>query len=134
MTTMVLRTSRRRDRGAFTLMEMLVVVAIIVMLAGVGAWGYMRYLEQARESTAKLQITHLSEAVEAYKVTEGEYPESLQALTQRTDSKAAALEAKDLLDPWQQPYVYEPQNLNQNTLRPRISSSHQTGGTPLANW
>src|SRR5690348_16643238 len=131
---MVLRKTRPHVRGGFTLMEMLVVVAIIVMLAGVSAYGYMRYLESARESTAKLQIAHLQEAVELYKTDQGEYPDSLQLLTQPLEGKPAPLEAKDLLDPWQQPYVYEPQNRNPTTFRPHIYSSHQTGGQPLANW
>jgi general secretion pathway protein G len=131
---MVLRTKRRDARHAFTLMEMLVVVAIIVMLAGISAYGYMRYLENAREQTARAQIIHLSQAVEAYKLDMGEYPESLQVLTQPTEGKPAYVEAKELADPWQQPYVYEPQNLNPSTFRPKIYSSHPTGGQQIANW
>jgi general secretion pathway protein G len=131
---MVLRTPRRRSRGAFTLMEMLVVVAIIVMLAGVGAYSYMHYLEQSRESIARLGITHIQQAVEDYKMTMGEYPDSLEVLTQPMENKPAALEAKDLVDPWGQRYVYEPQNKNPTTFRPRISSTHPTGGQQIANW
>ena len=131
---MVLRTKRRDARRGFTLMELLVVVAIIVMLAGLGTWSYMRYLEGARESKAKLDITHISQAVEAYKVDDGNYPDSLQVLLQPTGDKPAALEAKDIVDPWGQPYVYEPQNVNPATFKPKIYSAHPTGGTPISNW
>jgi general secretion pathway protein G len=132
---MVLRKLHRPvRRTGFTLMEMLVVVAIIVMLAGVGAWGYMRQLESARESKARIDITHIQQMVEDFKVTEGSYPDSLQILTQPVEGKPAWLEAKDLVDPWGQAYLYEPGNLNPTTLRPRISSSHATSGAPIANW
>jgi general secretion pathway protein G len=131
---MVLRTKRRDARHAFTLMEMLVVVTIIVMLAAISFWGYTRYLESAREGRAKIDIGHISQAVEAYKLENGDYPESLDVLTQPSENKPAYLEAKDIVDPWNQRYVYEPGNVNPATLKPRISSSHPTGGAALANW
>jgi general secretion pathway protein G len=130
---MVLRTPRRRSRGAFTLMEMLVVVAIIVMLAGIGGWVYMRQLETAREKKAMADIQHITQLLDTYKTDLGDYPESLQVLTQPTESKPAYIEAKDLMDPWGQAYVYEPQNKNPMTFRPRVSSTHQTS-PPLTNW
>lgn len=129
---MVLRKTRPHVRGGFTLMEMLVVVAIIVMLAGVGAYSYMRYLESSRESIAKLQITHLTEAVEAYKVDNGSFPESLATLTAAEGGKPAYIEVKDLNDPWGRPYQYEPGNVNPMG-RPRISTQAPSG-TPIANW
>ena len=75
----------------------------------------------------------LSEAVSAYYTEVGDYPDSLQVLTQPLDNKPAFIEPKDLLDPWGQQYVYEPQNRNAMG-KPRISSTHQTAGQPLANW
>jgi general secretion pathway protein G len=129
---MVVRKTRRHVRGGFTLMEMLVVVAIIVMLAGVGTYSYMRYLEGARESTAKLQIAHLTEAVEAYKTDFGSFPDSLATLTQPSDGKPAYIEPKDMNDPWGKPYTYEPGNVNAMG-RPRLSTVAPSG-TPIANW
>jgi general secretion pathway protein G len=132
---MVVRQIRSHRRSAFTLMEMMAVVAIIVMLAGMGTWGYMRYLESARENKAKMDITHIGQAVEQYKNDTGNYPDNLQVLTMPMDNKPAFLEAKDLIDPWNQPYVYEPQNLNPATFRPRIHSNHPgPGGQPISNW
>jgi general secretion pathway protein G len=132
---MVLRPTRRRNRGGFTLMEMLVVVAIIVMLAGVSTYGYMKYLEGAKESSAKIQIQRLSEAVEAYKVQhDGNPPGSLAELTVPEGTQPAALEQKELIDPWNMPYQYEPANTSP-TGRSRVYSQHpsSTGGA-LANW
>jgi hypothetical protein len=131
--------SRRRS-GGFPLVLVLCVVLTIVLapialvVAGLFAWSYLSYMERARESKAKLDITKIGQAVEVYELETDEYPENLQVLTQPLKGRPAMLESKDLQDPWGQPYVYEPLNRNPNTGRPRISSSHQTGGRPLSNW
>ena len=49
---MKLRDYRATARGGFTLMELLVVVAILVVLAGAAVPIYMTYLENAKKSTA----------------------------------------------------------------------------------
>jgi general secretion pathway protein G len=129
---MLKRIERRPTRGAFTLMEMLIVVAIIVMLAGISAYSYMSYLEGAREKTAKIQITQLEEAVMDYNVDNGTMPDSLQILTQSEGGRHAKIEAKQLNDPWGKPYAYEPNNLSP-TGKPRISTT-SPGGLPISNW
>lgn len=126
------RTRRRVVRQAFTLMEMMIVVAIIVMLAGIAAYSYLSSLESARENTAKLQITHLQEAVMRYNVDNGSFPDSLQVLTQPQEGRHADLEAKDLNDPWNKPYTYEPSNLSPTGV-PRISTT-SPGGKAISNW
>jgi len=118
-------------RAAFTLMEMLVVVAIIVMLAGLSTWGYMRYLETTKLGKAKMDISHISGAVDAYKSETGDYPPNLQVLLEARDGLPAALEAKDIVDPWGKPYVYDPNTKNPTTFRPKISSSSAQN---LSNW
>ena len=67
---MVLRQAQAQARavarGAFTLMEVLVVVAILVVLAGVGGVVYIKYLDKAKEDAARTQIKVLDEAVMAH--------------------------------------------------------------------
>ena len=57
---MIVRTSRvaarSTFRAGFTLMELLVVVALLVVLAGTGGVIYMNYLEGAKEDVAKSQV------------------------------------------------------------------------------
>jgi prepilin-type N-terminal cleavage/methylation domain-containing protein len=64
----------RRGRAAFTLIELMAVITIIVILAGivVGGLGYVNE-KQAREK-AKVQIGLLSKALEEYKLDMGTYP------------------------------------------------------------
>src|SRR5262249_24351160 len=139
-TNMILRrteapaVSRAAQRAAFTLMEVLVVAAIIVILAGVGGVVYTNYLEKAREDTAYLGVKMLSEQVELYKVTHGEYPTDLSVLILPEDNKPALLEQTQLLDPWGRAYVYELSNRYPTTLKPHIYSMGSDGAKMIANW
>jgi prepilin-type N-terminal cleavage/methylation domain-containing protein len=66
----------RTLRSGFTLMEMLVVISIIAILAGLsfGGFNYVK-AKQAREQ-AKLQVKLLSLALEDYKADNGVFPEN----------------------------------------------------------
>jgi general secretion pathway protein G len=97
----------RSSRRAFTLLEVLVVVAIIVMLAGVGSfYVYQRY-EDAKLSGAKIGAKKLAASVEAYKLREGNPPASLQDLTQPPTGTPFAT-PEELLDPWGKRYQLDP--------------------------
>ena len=134
---MTVRHSRAAARVGFTLMEVLVVVAILVVLAGVGGVIYMRYLEDAKRDIAKTNVQSLAQAVEAYKLRNGDYPDSLLVLTEPQDNGSAYLEESALVDPWQQPYVYERENRNQRTGKPRIYShggNQADQASVISNW
>src|SRR5438105_549994 len=67
-------------RAAFTLMEMLVVVAIIVVLAGVGGAYLIGRLNDAKVDATKIRATEISQAVQSYFIDNGQWPNSLQDL------------------------------------------------------
>src|SRR5260370_28599363 len=79
---MIVRSTRATRRVAFTLMEVLVVCAILVVLAGVGGVIYMQYLENAKKDIAKTQLQILTGAVEVYKLHNGDFPPNLAALAE----------------------------------------------------
>jgi general secretion pathway protein G len=134
---MVLRTAqttRQVARGAFTLMEMLVVVAIIVILAGGGTFYYMKYLDEAKINKCKIQIKNIETAVEAYKVSHGDYPSSLQALAQPDpDGGRPALDAEALLTPWKTQYGYNPAGTNNGGNKADIWAD-APNGKKIGNW
>src|SRR5438552_18222927 len=96
------RLQRHLRRAAFTLMEMLVVVAIIVALAGLGGYYFMGQLEASKESTAQVQARTIQQAVETYQIDHSTFPPTLDVLLQRdADGKGLYLKSRDaLLDPW----------------------------------
>jgi len=125
----------RSRRHAFTLMEVLVVVAILVVLAGIGVMVF-RYLDESKEKIASMGIKNIETAVISYKMTHGNYPDSLAELTVPTDGKPAYLEEKSLFDPWNHPYAYEPGTTNPRTGYPLIYSGGANPGNspPIRNW
>jgi general secretion pathway protein G len=125
---------RRQARRAFTLMEMLVVVAIIVMLAGIGGYYFMQSYEEAKRSAAKAQTKVLTEACEAYRISHGTNPPSLQALLQGDDEGGPYLKSADaLIDPWKGQYMYNAQGPNNAGRQPDIWAN-APNGTQVGNW
>ena len=98
-------------RAAFTLMEMLVVVAIIVVLAGVGGAYLIGQLNNSKISAAQAQARVISGTIEMYMLDHsGSAPGDLSLLLQRDqDGKGPYLKSPDaLLDPYGRPFQYDP--------------------------
>jgi hypothetical protein len=86
---------------------------------------------------AKMDVKSLEAAVVKYSTNNGNYPETLAELTERhpLDGSPAVLTEKALLDPWGQPYIYEPITWHPQTGKPLIYSN----GPPdarlrISNW
>ncbi|MCE3017656.1 MAG: type II secretion system protein GspG [Pirellula sp.] len=104
---------QRLNRAAFTLMEVMLVLVIIVVIAGLGIRTLGGSFEKARVNTAKASLSTLSNSVKEYQIEigNGNLPQSLEALvSQPSDVEAGAWFAKlDKLpmDPWNKPFEYE---------------------------
>lgn len=100
----------KKIRRNFTLIEVLVVVMILVSLAGIATPMYMNHVENSKVSTAKTQIKMLDTGITSYKMSVGEYPDSLDDLVINPGAdnwdgpylSTSAIPA----DPWQQEYLY----------------------------
>ena len=94
-------------KGGFTILELLVVMLIIAILAGLGVKGYSLARRQAKESRAMAEIEKLRSALEEFRVEFGRYPsQSLAGEIPELDFITNAVEGIELLDPWGNPYQY----------------------------
>ena len=76
-----------RRRGAFTLLEVLVVVAILVVLASVAGVYAFKYLEDSKIDAARSQMTIFENAAKNHAVQhEGIAPPTLEYLVAPTDN------------------------------------------------
>ena len=120
----------RRPRNAFTLMEILLVLAILVVLASMVGVSYSRIQKSMQISSTRTQLGLLEEAVKAYQIQVGSLPPDLNALIQAPGDlpnpakwqgpyldKVSQLPA----DAWDQPFQYE--IVDQANDRFRIFSS-----------
>jgi general secretion pathway protein G len=101
---------REARRGGFTLMEVLLVLAILVILASVSILGVTQYMTRANNQTAELKINALKTAIDAFFLGEGRHPQSLdELLVMSPKTKSRYVETQDaLLDPWQRQINYQP--------------------------
>ena len=109
------RTNRRRRRG-FTLMEILLVLAILVVLGSLVTFGYVTIQRNAMMDSAKTQIRMFEQAVDMYRLDVGKYPsgdQGLQALRlQPPDApvnkwRGPYIQVEIPTDPWGNPYQYQ---------------------------
>jgi general secretion pathway protein G len=105
--------NRRGDAG-FTLLELLVVLAILGLLAAIIAPQVIKYLGTSRTQTAKVQIQNVVAALELFRLDVGRYPtpqEGLKALVSAPQSAVGwngpyLKKESALMDPWGEGYVY----------------------------
>jgi general secretion pathway protein G len=125
-------------RAAFTLMEMLIVVAIIIALASLGGYYFMGALKTNQKKIAQTNVEGmLNTAVNNYMIDHGmQPPQSLQQLVLKDSVGGPYLKsANALIDPWGNPYGYNPHGVNPENgeQQPEIFTICPTDGTRISN-
>lgn len=108
-------TTRRYRRSAgFTLMELLVVLAILGLLMSLVGPQVLNQLGGAKTKTALIQIRDLEQALEMYKLDVGRYPNTAQGLTALVAKPGGVkgwngpyLKGSVPMDPWGNAYAYK---------------------------
>lgn len=104
----------RENEKGFSLIELLIVMVIIGLLAGLVGPKMFGKVDTSKQKSAKAQISLFETALDMYRLDMGKYPTSdmgLQALRTNPDENekwdGPYLPKEVPLDPWQNPYKYE---------------------------
>lgn len=98
----------RRGMEGLTLIEILVVVTILGIIAGIVGVAVVGQLQDAQVDATKVQISEIAKNLDLYKVRFHRYPttqEGLQAMVSPPEGKKPIMESIPK-DPWGADYIY----------------------------
>ena len=108
------RTRHASPRAGFSLVEMLVVLAIIGMIVGLVGPRVLNYLSESKVKTAQIQMENIASALDLFYLDAGRYPtteEGLVALVRQPSGLPSwngpyLKSATAPHDPWGHDYIY----------------------------
>ncbi|WP_298171972.1 type II secretion system major pseudopilin GspG [Novosphingobium sp.] len=133
-------------RNGFTLLELLVVLAILGLLYAIVGPQVIRYLSSSRSETASVQVKNVDAALKLLRLDAGRYPtgqEGLQALVTQPPGMTAwrgpyLPGSAALTDPWGNPYRYANPGKHGEIDVYTLGSDNAEGGMgeakDLGNW
>ncbi len=146
-----MKDTTRRDRG-FTLIEIMAVVLIMGLLAGIVGTVVIQQIDTARQKTALTQIKQLEAALTFYQMDNGRFPSTEQGLRALVEKPSGSPEPRNYRaggylqggavpdDPWGSPYQYaSPGSHNSHAFDIwTLGSDGQVGGEgvdeDIGNW
>lgn len=102
-----MNTNRKKRRAGFTLVELLLVIAILGILGTVVVVNFGGASDNARKTTTLTSIGQINSAIQVYKMNTGRLPKSLDDLTVGINDEEPMLKAGALNDAWGMPFEYK---------------------------
>lgn len=130
------RMSRRSERG-FTLLELLVVLAILGLLAAIVGPQVLRYLGSSKSQAAQVQAKNISAALNLYRLDNGRFPTEKEGLDALLKQPSGATmwngpympDEKALTDPWGNGYHLREPGQHGEVDVYSLGSDNAPGGT-----
>lgn len=127
------------SQAGFTMVELLVVLAIIGLITSFAVPQVLRYLGSARVDTARVQISNIEAALELYYIDNLGYPDTDQGIASLSVKPTDAIrwngpylkQADKLQDPWGNPYTYRLDDKSSAFIISSLGRDGKTGGEGL---
>lgn len=134
------RTAMRKDNGrdaGFTLLELLVVLAILGLLAAIVGPQVMKYLDSSKSQSARVQAKNVAAALNLFKLDASRFPtaeEGVAALVKQPPNVPNwngpyLPEQSAIIDPWGRPYLLKIPGEHGDIDVYSLGSDGQPGGT-----
>lgn len=146
MTAMTMRRITRAGEHGYSLLELLVVLAILGLIIAIAAPRVIGYFDTSKAKAAQVQIANIAAALDLYYLASGAYPseqQGLKALVERPEGIASwdgpyLNRADGIIDPWNRPYIYKQPGVHGKFDVSTLGADGQEGGSEenrdLVSW
>ena len=146
MKNILMMRVRKHNQNGFTLLELLVVLAILGLLAAIVGPQVIKYLGSSKTQTASVQAKNIAASLELFRLDAGRYPTASEGLNGLLKAPASVPiwngpylpQATAIIDPWGNPYKFKAPGDHGEMDVFTLGSDNAVGGSgeakDVGNW